>query len=360
MTSKIPSRGLTAAALALLTTATLTAHGTGSLSSGSHTPLEQRVALSIGPSRTTLWTQLRVSTQAGPFAIVLPAADGASLDWTDDAWFEALDMATAPRVQPPSGAVAACPGESPPADPIHLVGNPLHVDPIAAVEVVVLDDADAVASWALSNSMMVTVALYDSMVTLGATRFVAARFDAPNADVVTPALRVSGPAISSVLPLVLSHADASSDLLVTSWTIAQGRAALDGPAASLDDAQLSYDAANATTNYIGVRSSALTNLAHRDQQPHCTGRFPGHRHDQPRRRQSHHHVLHPRGHLLRQLIRRGDVYRHRRQRHQHATAGGRELPTRRPGRGQRQRELYRNGGSQHSGSSGPAVRHQRR
>jgi hypothetical protein len=187
----------------------------------------------------------------------MAAAPGASLDWSSSAWFEALEIATAPRVRPPAGVVAACPGQTPASDPIDMVGDAFHADPMAPLELVVLSDADAVVSWALSNGLAVTPELYDGLATLTGMRFVVARFAAPNGEAWTPTLRVSGPDVSPTLPLVLTSATASSDLLVSAFTIAEGRTALDGVQLSIDASALSYDAASGDTNYASVRRAVL-------------------------------------------------------------------------------------------------------
>ena len=75
-----------------------------------------RVAVAAGPSRTTLWTSLRFTAAGGKMGIVVPAPPGTSLDISSDAWFEALEVATAPRVFPPGGSSFYCPGRSGPAN----------------------------------------------------------------------------------------------------------------------------------------------------------------------------------------------------------------------------------------------------
>ncbi|HSN99820.1 MAG TPA: hypothetical protein VLS89_16100, partial [Candidatus Nanopelagicales bacterium] len=97
------------------------AHAFGTLSSGEAAPLEQRVALAVGPDRTTLWTSVRVSSSGpgGALGIVAPAAPGAALDWSSSAWFEALEVATAPRVLAPP---LECGGTAP-ATRLDIVGE---------------------------------------------------------------------------------------------------------------------------------------------------------------------------------------------------------------------------------------------
>ncbi len=80
------------------------------LASADLEPVEQRLAVALAPGRTTVWTSLRFVAPAGPVAFVLPVPAGASVDRSSDAWLEALDLATAPRVFPPPHASPACPG----------------------------------------------------------------------------------------------------------------------------------------------------------------------------------------------------------------------------------------------------------
>jgi hypothetical protein len=228
----------------------------GSLSSVGHTPLEQRVALAIGPDRTSLWTQLRVDVPSGELAIVAPAKEGASLDIASAAWFEALELATAPRILPPPGAQVGCPGESPVADPVLVEGQLFHEATLAPVEVLVLEDATDVAAWAAGRGLEVSPALAAGLAALEPTRFVALRFSAPHGVGLTPALRITGPDRAPVLPLMLTEAG-DQPLLVSTWTLAEGSARPSGPAAALVDAQLVYDAATASSNYGALRSAAL-------------------------------------------------------------------------------------------------------
>lgn len=249
--------GLIAGLGALLAGALTTpAAAQGSLSTGDHVPIEQRVALAIGPDRTTLWTQLLVRTKPGPLAVVVPAAPGASLDWSSPAWMEALELATAPRIRPPSGVVPACPGEVPPDDPVDVIGQTTHIPPLPPLEVTVLSDADAVVTWAQGYGMTVPPPVVAAMNALAGQRFVVARFDAPDGEVLTPTLRVVSPTPSPTLPLILTRAT-TDDLLVTAFTLGEGRALLDGAAVSVDPTLVTYDAADATTSYADARWTAL-------------------------------------------------------------------------------------------------------
>src|SRR5262245_48684808 len=77
--------------------------GGAGLSSGPMAPIEQRVAVASANNQSVLWTSLRFEAAAGPVGVVIPVPLGAFLDHSSDAWLEALDVATAPRVLPPDG-----------------------------------------------------------------------------------------------------------------------------------------------------------------------------------------------------------------------------------------------------------------
>ncbi len=250
-------RGLLLAATVLVaaTGPADSAHALGSMTAGDHVPLEQRVLISLGPERTTLWSQLRVDTKPGPLAIVVPALPGAALDWSTAAWFEALEVATAPRILPPPGVQGICPGD--PADDVFdLVGSTYHVDPLVPQELTVAADADAVTAWATAHNLVVSPPLLAGLASLPGHRFVLARFDAPDGVVLTPTLRVVGPGVEPTLPLVITEAT-SEPLIVTAWTITAGRAELDGPAALLPDEELVFHAATGESNYATLRATEL-------------------------------------------------------------------------------------------------------
>ncbi len=215
--------------------------------------IEQRIALSIGPQRTTLWSQMRVSGAAGTFAIVVPARPGASLDWATDAWLEALQAASAPRILPNPDTDATCPDETAVDDPVHVAGMLAHTSPLVPIGgVEVLDDAAAVSSWAGSHGLTLRATTFGALSNMTDHRFVVARFDAPAGDAWTPTLRVTGPDALPSVPLLLSHAGASSTV-VTMWILGEGRArANPGTEIAITDLELGYDVATGDWDYAAV------------------------------------------------------------------------------------------------------------
>ncbi|MEP7123662.1 MAG: DUF2330 domain-containing protein [Byssovorax sp.] len=252
-------RAFAGASLAVLV-ATFSGHARAAgawISGGLLDPIEQRVAVSVGPDRTTLWTSLRFDAAAGNVGIIVPAPPGSSLDFSSDAWFEALEVATAPRVFPPSDESPYCPGKSGPAAIFDIAGQIAHTTSLPVDDVAVLDDAGAVALWAAKSGLDLSPELATSLGALGGVRFVAVRFVAPGGPAITRTLRVAMPGAPPRIPLALTRAG-TKPLLVTSFTIGAGRAVASGSVpVTLPPADLAWDAGAKKSNYLGARAALL-------------------------------------------------------------------------------------------------------
>jgi hypothetical protein len=226
--------------------------------SGPFQPIEQRVAVAVGPSRTTLWTSLRFESASGPVGIVVPAPSGASLDVSSDAWFEALEVATAPRIFPPNGISPHCPGYPGPENVFEIVGGVGHVKSLKIEDLAVLDDAAAVSAWAQQGGLLLSPAVEGSLQAISGVRFVGVRFQAPGGPAVTPTLRIAMPGAPPLLPLSLTRA-ASEDLRVTAWLFGDGRVNLSGATKlSVPSESLTWDAKAQKSNYDDKRSLTLS------------------------------------------------------------------------------------------------------
>ncbi len=219
--------------------------------------VEQRVAVAAGPERTTLWTSLRFDGARGPVAVVVPVPPLAALDVSSDAWFEALEAATAPRVLPPEGVASHCPGEEGAPGPFHTVGQLAHEATLEPLEVTVLEDAVAVARWAESAGLALSSETAAQLGELQGMRFAAARFDAPGGPAITRTLRIAMGGGEPRLPLSLARAG-EGDVRVTAWFLGDGRGALTGAApVTLPPASLSWDAGAQRSDYEALRAEAL-------------------------------------------------------------------------------------------------------
>lgn len=252
-------RGLAAASLATaIMGASPRADASGAWASGaSLQPVEQRVAISAGPQRVTLWTSLRFSSQAGPMVIIVPAPPGSALDFTSDAWFEALEIATAPRIFPPAGVSPFCPGKSGSPNIFQIDGLVGHAASLAPQEVAVLDDATKVVTWAKQAGVTLPPAVAAELVKLSDVRFLGVAFNAPNGTGITPTLRVSMPSSPPSLPLTLTRAGVQ-DLRVTAWTIGPGRGNFIGATeVTLSPSSLVWSAKENESDYDARRAEAL-------------------------------------------------------------------------------------------------------
>lgn len=220
-------------------------------------PLEQQVAVAASASRTTTWSNLRFDASAGPVGIVVPVSDGTVLDWASDAWLEALQVATAPRVFAPVGASAVCPGETPIPHAFHVVGSTAHDVPLTAIEALILDDVGMVSVWADLYGLIVPPEAKADLEALSGVRFFVARFQAPGGVSETPTLRVVQEGGPAMVPLALTRA-ANKNLVVTTFTIGEGRAALTGTVeASMNVDALRWNAASQSSTYEDLREVTL-------------------------------------------------------------------------------------------------------
>ena len=221
-----------------------------------------------------MWTSLRFDSTAGKVGIVVPAPPGSSLDFSSDAWFEALEAATAPRIFPPEGESPYCPGQSGPASIFDVAGQLAHAQSLPVDDVAVLDDVNAVGAWAAQSGLDLSPALATSLGALGGVRFVAVRFVAPGGPAVTRTLRVAMPGAPALLPLALTRAGAKP-LLVTSWAIGEGRAeASKSVPVTVSSGDIIWDAKAKKSNYAEARAAALAAEGTDGVATECAGSAP--------------------------------------------------------------------------------------
>jgi hypothetical protein len=244
--------------LALFSTFTSRADAAGAwLSGGATAPIEQRVAIAVASERVTLWTSLRLNDKPGAIGVVVPVPPGASIDHSSDAWFEALEAATAPRIFPPGGASPFCTGTEGWPNPFHITTNLGQSPGLLPTESVLLDSPGAVSAWAAKHGFKLAPETATALESMSGMRFFAERFVALKGDSMTSTLRVVSPGGAPVLPLALLRAG-SEDLHVTAWLVGKGRGNLQGAEnVAVPIAELRWDAAYGISNYPALRASEL-------------------------------------------------------------------------------------------------------
>jgi hypothetical protein len=224
---------------------------------GAAQPTELRVALAQTPELTTVWTSVRLDGAPGPFAIVVPLPAGAFVDQSSDAWFEALEVATATRVFPPEGLSPFCPGESGPPSPFEIAADVTHQASLAPETFTLADDAAAVATWASEQGLPVSPDLEGAFGAVPAAKFLCVRFTTPGGPALTPTLRVTAPIGLPSLPFSITRAG-SSDMRVSAWLLGDGRGALsDTAATSVPPSAIVWNAEQQATNYAAWRDDTL-------------------------------------------------------------------------------------------------------
>ena len=213
--------------------------------------------LSVSPERSVLFTQVRFDSSGEEILLVVPVTDGSALDWSSRAFFEALEVATAPRVLGPADN-DTCPGHDEPA--FDMTGDDEGLETLEPAEVTLLDDGAAVEAFAADRGVSISAGLAAALAQQTSSRFFVARFTAPKGVALTKALRVVTPAPLSSFPFVLSEAG-NDDLRVTSWSVGKGRSVLSGDPVTIDVAQLALEAGPATSNYEDLLFGVLTPTA---------------------------------------------------------------------------------------------------
>jgi hypothetical protein len=239
------------AAFALAVAVARDANAVGAVLSTANDPatvVEARFALALSRAQTTRWASLRVERFPGAMAWVLPVRPGARVDEVTDAWFEALEVATAPRV-----VGASCGSDAAPPD-VHLERSTQHEPTTAALHVTPVDDVAALrafaAEWALDLPLE-TADRFEALATRGFS-FVALVYGATADRTITRTVRVTDDSFPAV-PLFLTSGPASqSAVRVAAFLVAESRTRLGGDAEmEIDPAAISFSDGG-TTNYDDV------------------------------------------------------------------------------------------------------------
>jgi hypothetical protein len=208
------------------------------------------MALAATPTRTTRWVSLDVHGSATAFAWILPVLPTGYVDAATDAWLEALEEASAPRVVPPASP-AGCALESTVDDQ----EEPIVLNTVPASSVAIAPDATTLSSALAAWGMTMPGPLASAVATAAANGdgFVALYYPQTAVDVRTHTVRVVDTSASS---LPLGWLPASGPVNVTAYALLAGGATVPGGASLLVDPASVLWAQDGST-YGEVTSSQL-------------------------------------------------------------------------------------------------------
>jgi hypothetical protein len=242
----------------------------------------QRMALSISPTQTVLWSQIQYEGPPSEFAWVLPVAPGATIELASPAWFDALDAVTTTHVVPPgvcsagetyegsSGGCGLGCGSAAGAPDRGFQGVPNEQTSVEVVsmgtlgpyETVTLSsqNGEAVKDWLVNHGYAVpndVAPILDAYTTQGMD-FMALRLKAGAETGQMQPVRVAMKGASPTIPFRMMVAGAREAVPITLFVIGEGRYAPQSyPKASLDPKTITWNFESAQSDYNDARIAAL-------------------------------------------------------------------------------------------------------
>jgi hypothetical protein len=231
-----------------------------------------RMAMSVSPTQTVLWDQFEYAGDPSDFAWVLPIKQGAWIELSSDAWFEALEAGTVVNVVAPpincggSSGGFGC-GASQDAGAFAEGTNNngvtvVHEGTVGPYETVTLraTEPGALNTWLAEHNYAVDPAFQPTI-----DAYVAEGFDfialklIPGNDVsLMKPVRVVSPGASPTLPLRMVAAGTGAQVPIVLYVISEGRyAAKSFPNAMVPLELLSWDYAVNDSNYAELRERTL-------------------------------------------------------------------------------------------------------
>lgn len=212
------------------------------------------IALAPGPQRTSGWLRATVSGGAGKFAWVVAVAPGARLDPASEAWLDALDGATAPRVVPPVGA-PACGATT--ATSVESLVDGAQPPVTAPTSVSVLANPTEVASEAALRGFQFSsddAQRVQEAYTSGA-RFVFLTHDKTAPSVRTETLRFTWPTGKASFPVGLLAGD--TPVAVRLYGLTSGRTRVAAEELESDQLGITWNLLNGGSDYLERRRDVL-------------------------------------------------------------------------------------------------------
>ena len=211
-----------------------------------------RYAMAMSAAQTTRWASLRVGRFPGAMAWILPVRPGARIEEVGDAWLEALELATAPRIVAPGCGDGGTAGSQ-----VIVEQEPPLGTGVRALRSVLLDDVLALRAFAQGWGFDLSLEMDARCEEIVSRGFVllALVYSGPSGGNATRTVRITDDAFPWV-PLLLTAAG-DDPLPITTYVLADARTRL-GPGAELEvDGSRIAIARDGTTNYAAELRTLL-------------------------------------------------------------------------------------------------------
>lgn len=230
---------------------------------------DERMLLSVSPTQSTLYDQIRYSGTPSSFAWVLPIHGTVDVGLSADVLFDSVDVLTATQINPPPSSCPPPPncysfgaqgantfGASNASVPAVTVTKQENVGPYATVQLHATDSS-ALNSWLTQNGYLIPA---DAQLVVD--QYVKEGFDflamklLPNQGVQSMRpVRVSTPGASLSLPLRMASVGTGNTVGITIWVVSDGRYEPQNfPFFHIEDSELVWDWSKSLSNYTSLRA----------------------------------------------------------------------------------------------------------
>ncbi|MET0591895.1 MAG: DUF2330 domain-containing protein [Polyangiaceae bacterium] len=221
--------------------------------------LDVRYAIAMSSSRTTRWISLRVDRFPSSMAWILPVRSGAAVAEVGEAWLDALDVATAPRIVAPRCSDAG----TAPAEVVTESRRAL-APSAPSLHRAVFDDVTALRAFAESFGFAIdaeTASRMGELVERGSSLLVLV-YGGPVDATTTRTVRISDDALPAVSLSLTGGGE--MPISVTAYVFADTRTRL-GPGSEIeiDGAQIAVTQARATNYAAALRTALLASNGER-------------------------------------------------------------------------------------------------
>jgi hypothetical protein len=239
---------------------------------------DERMLLSVSPTQSTLYDQIRYAGSPSSFAWVLPIHGTVEVGLSADVLFDSIDVLTTTQITPPEqncptpsgcrtafgGAGTAAPGASADNSAVTVLKQE-NVGPYATVQLHATDSS-ALENWLAQNGFHIPAdvkPVIDRYVTEGFD-FLAMKL-LPNQGVQSMRpVRVTTPGAGLSLPLRMASIGTGVTVGITIWIVSDGRFEPQNfPFFHIEDSALVWDWATNSSNYTTLRAQSEAALEHK-------------------------------------------------------------------------------------------------